>query len=562
MQPRGEAPGTLTSWATPLVLAALPSTALGVVWALHDGDDRELLLARLLFWTMPLVLVYAVGALLWRWRASGFALRPALPAAGLAIALVALLFWLVPPTMRVQFDETSLLGVSQEMQRLDVAVMTTGAVPYDGAVMPLESTVDKRPPLFAFLVHLVHRCSGYRVENAFFVNAALLAIALAVAFAVFRRRFGLLVACAAPVCLLAVPLTAVVATSAGFELMASVWLLVALLMAQAFVRQPDDARCIGLCGAGMLLAQSRYESLPAAGLLALLVIWRVWGRYRPSAAAKALLALAVPLLLPLLFLMWNAQNQKFYPEAGGAPLLAFAHLREHLLPFLAAFFAPALDGVWPSLLSLLAVGALVGRIGRREAGRDDLLFAVPVLAVTTVTLLWFFSDPSEPAAVRLYLPATWACALLVPLGVAWFAPRVRVALLAGLALFAGLRLHALAAGDAFAELERAAMVRRVGELAAQLPGERGTTLLVGMPAQYLIVRGHAALTPDGFVRRLGDLQQLQQGGHLRALYFVQTAMDAAMAPAMGDVADLLARYPSELVAESDGELPVRIWRMR
>ncbi|MCB9876966.1 MAG: hypothetical protein H6835_05115 [Planctomycetes bacterium] len=551
----------MLQWVAAIATGVVPGALLCVLWFDAAGDDRELLLARMLFWTMPFVLVHALVALSWRWRASRFAVRAALPAAGVAVALVALVFWLVPPTMRVQFDETSLVGASQEMQRLDVAVMTTGAVPYDGAVMPIESTVDKRPPLFAFLVHLVHRVVGYRVENAFVVNAALLAIALAVAFAAFRRS-GLVVACAAPVCLLAVPLTVVVATSAGFELMASVWLLVAVLAARAFVRQPDDARCAGLCGAAMLLAQSRYESLPAAVLLGLLVLWRVWGRYRPSFGVKTLLALAVPLVLPLVFLMWNAQNAKFYPEAGGAPLVSFSHLREHLLPFLAACFAPRLGGAWPAALGLLALLVLVVRLIRREAGRDDLLFAAPVLAVTAVTLLWFFSDPDEPAALRLYLPICWACALAVPLGLAWSGPRARVALVAGLALLAGLRLTDLAAGGAFPELGRAAMVRRVGELAARQPGDVATTLWVGMPAQYLIVQGRAALTPQGFVRHVGDLQQLRQRGDLRALYFVQTALDAAMAPALGDVAELLRRYPNELVAQSDGDLPVRIYRMR
>ena len=59
-------------------------------------------------------------------------------------------------------------------------------------------------------------------SNAFLVNGALLAIALFLAFVAVRRQLGPVAAFAAQLLLLAVPLTAIVATSAGFELLAAV----------------------------------------------------------------------------------------------------------------------------------------------------------------------------------------------------------------------------------------------------------------------------------------------------------------------------------------------------
>lgn len=549
-------------------VALVPVGALLALWLANDGDDLELLLARLLFWTMPAVLAFVAVGAVWRWRARSSPadelLRAAAPGAAYAAALTVLLFWLVPPTMRVQFDETSLVGVSQNMARLEAAVMTTGAIPYDGDVFPLENTVDKRPPLFAFLVQLVHRVAGYRVANAFAVNGALLALGLFVVFGAVRARLGLAAAFAAPLCLLGVPLTGIVATSAGFELMAAVWFVVALLAALEFVARPDDARFAGLLAAGMLFAQSRYESLPAALLLAGLVAWRVRGRFRPAFGGWLLLAVAPALLLPLGFLLLHAQNPKFYPEAAGAPLVSLTHLAAHVGPFLVAWFDPRLANPLPGVLAVAAVLVVGARLWRREARANDALVAVPVLVVTAIALMWFYGDVGELTALRLFLPCAWLCAL-APLGAfAWLRGRAvpAAALLALCAGHAALRGRELVAGRAFPELQIAALTEALDTVVARLPGDRATTLWVGAPAQYLIVRGRAALSPDGFARRTADLQQLSRRGELRTTYVLETPIDAAMAPALGSPRDVLQRWPSDVVEEIGGRQPITVHRLR
>ena len=146
------------------------------------------------------------------WRESraslGVALRWAAPGAAYVVALTVLVFVVVPPQMRVQFDETCLVGTSQNMHLQRLAVMTTGAVPSAGEVVLIENMVDKRPTLFAFLVSFVHDLTGYRLENAFFVNGALLALGLFVMFAATRAPLALLAGLSAPPLVLSVPLPA------------------------------------------------------------------------------------------------------------------------------------------------------------------------------------------------------------------------------------------------------------------------------------------------------------------------------------------------------------------
>src|SRR5262245_44548340 len=280
-----------------------------------SGPDRIVFLARLLYFPMPVVLGLAIGAAIWRWRAASGSVRAAAqrlwPGVVAAVVLTAIVFVLVPPQMRVQFDETSLVGTSQNMHLQRAALLTTGAVPYEGGIVPIENMIDKRPPLFAFLVGLLHDVSGYRIANAFAVNAGLLATALLLVFAAARRHLALPGALAAPLLLLAVPLTSLVATSAGFELLAAVLFLLVLLAALDFVRQPDTVRCVAFLASGVLFAQSRYESLPALGLVAAIAAWSVRRRFRPDWRAGVALAACPGLVTPVVFLLLNSRDPNF-----------------------------------------------------------------------------------------------------------------------------------------------------------------------------------------------------------------------------------------------------------
>jgi hypothetical protein len=411
-------------------------------------------------------------------------------------------------------------------------------------------------------VHVVHRVCGFRIENAYVVNAALLALGLLLAFEMARRRFGWWAAFAAPLCLLGVPLTGVTATSAGFELMASVWLLLALLAALDFVRTPDDARFAGMLGAGMLLAQARYESLPAALLLAVLVAWRVRGRFRPSSGGWLLLAWGPALVLPLGFLLLHAQNPKFYPEASGASLVSLGHLVAHAGPFTAAWFDPSLANPLPGLVAAAAVLVWGVRVWRRQTTAADVLVAAPVLAVTGLALAWFYGDVGELTALRLFLPLAWLTALVPLLAFAWLGRRGALVLLLVLAGHAALRGRELTVGRAFPELEITALTEALDDVLARLPGDPATTLWVGTPAQYLILHGRAALTPAGFDRRIQDLQQLRQRGDLRIVYVLQVGIDRVMAEGLGDPGELLRRYPGDVVDRVGGRQPITVHRLR
>ena len=543
-------------------LAFLPPAAM-VYWWNTAADTRLACLASLLYWWPPLTIAFAGGALAFRFtrRETGLSEWLRANGGGIAFSLAAtiVLFLLVPPQLRVQFDETCLLGTSQNMHMGRQAVMTTGAIPFAGEPFALENMVDKRPPLFAFLVSIVHDLTGYRVGNAFVVNAAMLVLLLTLVFVAVRSRLGAPAALAAQLLVLAVPLVEVVATSAGFELLASVLLVATILAALDLIERPDDARLAAFIGCGALLAQARYESFVALVVIALVVLALTRGRLRPGRWVSWLLASCPTLLTPLFLLLQHARDPNFTPEAAGQALVAFAHLAAHLGPLLGAWFRPTIVGPLPGIVAIVALGALGWRIARGRVGCVDLVVAAPVAALTLTVLMWFYGDVDEPSALRLYLPLAVATPLaVVPL---LRGRRVALAVSASAALLAGVRTWQLAAGHAFPELRTAALTRALDGVVARLAADPARTLWIGSPAQYLIVKGQAALSVQSAERRRRELDELRRAGHLRTVFVLVTPIDAAMAPAFGSARELLQRAPARIVDRVGGVMPITVYEL-
>lgn len=548
------------------LVAIVPPVWLAVVWGGLE-QQRAGWLAQVLYWWMPCTCAFAGLCFGWRvWARESRLLerfRSWWPGLLLAVAATLVVFWVSPPQMRVQFDETSLVGVSQNMHLQGLAVMTTGAVPSQGQVVPIENMVDKRPTLFAFLVSCVHASRGYRMENAFFVNGLLLALGLLVLFAAVRARLGIYAGLSAPLLVLSVPLTCVVATSAGFELLATVLLLLATVAALAFVDKPSDARFAAFLGTGVMLSHSRYESILAVLILGGLAAALTWRSYRPGRRVWWLLALCPTLLTPLFFLLQHGQNPNFTPEAGGQSLASFAHLIEHLGPFLTGWFGSGMGSAMPGWLAIVAALLWLWRLARREATRVD-LFAMTPLCLTAVVLAWFYGDVREQTALRLFLPLAWVSLLpllLSPLSRLVHVRRAGVALLVASFAICALRLPFVADGTAFPQLPIAALTTELDRLVQRLPGDRATTLWVGVPAQHLIVKGHAAVSVSSFERMGGQIGQLQRQGDVVTIYVLETPLDGDMEPVFGSPRKLLQRVPSRVVERIGGAMPITVHQL-
>jgi hypothetical protein len=537
------------------------------------GKTEAVFLAHVLYWTMPAVLlVWAVAG--WRVRrlagrddpvpaAGGRALPRWLGGALLGSALLATLLvaWLLPPAMRMQFDETSLCGTAQGMHRDRVALMTMAAVPgSDGELVPLDWNLDKRPPLFAFLVSVLHDVSGYRLANAFLVNLALLWLLLAGLGNLAARAFGVLGGFAAQCLALGAPLLMHCATSAGFELLAVVAMFAAVVAARAAVAEPRPERIAYLLATLVLTAWTRYEASLAGAALLLWVLRRIGLRALVAPGTRWVWAAGAMLAVPLALLLWQGRDPGYYLEAGGEALLAVGHLREHAWPFLAAWGDFGLRAPLPGLAALLGgFAALLMLLRSRGAALAVLTpWLLPVAVQTLVVLAWFYGDAREPTALRLFLPSAVLMALSPLLVLCLCRDRLRpwlTAALGGLALLAVV----LAAPErqrrgVLAPPLAVRVLAGVDAALAAVPFDPERTVLVGTVAQYLLVRGFAAVPP----RAVG-----QRGlGNATEVWFVETALDAQLQSWFGDPAALARGYRAETVYEVGGDLPVRLSRVR
>jgi hypothetical protein len=569
------AAGKHTAIALAVLLAGCGFAALSYAW-LEGGEAslRQQRLGAMLYWTPLAALPFALAGAVWRWRARQHSLATHLQRAWpvLLLALLATIFVAVtvPLQQRVQFDETSLLGTSQNMHHQRLAVMTTASYPSRGELVPVGNMVDKRPTLFPLLASLLHDVRGYDPDHTLVLNVLLLALALAIAGLAVRAR-GLPAALLAPLLLLAVPLTTVVASSGGFELLAALMFGGLLLAARDVVAGRDEAtlapRLANFLGLGVLFAWSRYESLPALLLVVAIVAFGLRGRLPRSRALLAFVLLLPVLLVPLWPLLLHARDPRFYPEAGGQPLLAFAHGVAHVPTFLVAWLTPLPGQPLPGLVAWLAVAAIAWWLwrGRRNVplrAFDVLLPVVPVAAVTTLVLFWFYGDVGERTALRLFLPAAWATALLPALLLPNLRARVAIVAVMAAAAFAGWQVRAVARGEAMPVLADAATYEGLARAADRLATDRGHTLWVGTPAQFLITRGHAAVSPKAFLERAADVRALLRQGDVRTIFVVETPRDAALAPVFGKPRDVLYQLPGEVVEQVGGSAPFTVHRLR
>lgn len=543
--------------------AALALTALlFAVRAALDGGARLWFTGRLLHWWMPVVLLLAAapGARCLRqagWRPVPW-LRGHAPVLLAALCVTLLCALRVDAALRVQFDETNLLSTSRNMHEVRAAFVTTQAVPYEGAPQPVEFMVDKRPPLFPFLVSLLHDLTGFRIANAFALNLGVLFLLLATIGTAVQRRAGALHGAAAVLLLASVPLVLAGARSAGFELLALLLGTWVVLAALAFARAPSPPHHLWLLAALLLFAHARYESL-AVGAVALgVALWRARSSLPPRRALPQLLLLA-PLLVPLAFLFLHATDPDFYPEADERAVLGLHHALAHLPGLLATFFDPGPASPFAGPLAWLALLVLAATLVRRRWSLAHTQVALPVLAATAIALAWFYGDAREPSAWRLYLPAV-ALAAVLP-ATCPLRPAAGAALLLGSALWFGFRLEAVRTGRAFPELKAAQVAACIDAALARLAGQRGETLVVTTAAQYAILRGFAALTPDGLARHAAVVDDLRRRGGVAAVWILETPIEAAMAGRFGSVRALVERTRVESQLVDDGTAQVALHRV-
>lgn len=373
------------------------------------------------YWFM-LVLVglflRAAGPLAWaRFRAATYG-RFELGVAGLI--MVTVVTWTAhdKPGFKILADESLLCGTAMGLHYEREAAYPNRATDVQGSFQVLAAVLDKRPLLFPFLVATIHDLTGYRVENAFYLNMVFGGGFLWLIYLLGWRISGERWAGVAALLLFAgLPLLAQQSTGAGFDLLNLLLIVVFALLLVVYLEKPDDeSRLEAFIYGALLLASTRYESLlllPLAGLAAL-VGWQRAGK----------VVLSWPLMLSPIFLLPILIQNRIFAGASGAWEMAsmnatkpfgFQYLAPNLGHALAFFFD--LSGAQPNsplfaimgLLSLPFFGLWIIRVVRqgRQVAMTDLAWAITgmgLLGILAVHMFYFWGQFDHPVIRRLSLP--------------------------------------------------------------------------------------------------------------------------------------------------------------
>ncbi len=284
-----------------------------------------------------------------------------------------------------------------------------------GTFLSTDTFLDKRPNFYPFMVSLVHDLTGYRVNNAFYLNSALMAATLALAYAVGRRLSDWKGGALAVTLLGSLPVFALNATGSGMEMVNLTMLLSAVLLGAKYLDSPDGAHLSAFLLAAVLLAQCRYESVlyvvPAAGLV-------LTGWYRNRRITLSWTAVGVPLLLipvalqnkvlsnsPALWEMKKNQTSRFGLEHVAGNFKAAVN-------FLFSFDQHQANSL---ILSVIGLAGLIWSaaglvfLWKRRASMGSLqlawlFFAFGVIANTVLLFFYFWSSFMDPMATRFCLP--------------------------------------------------------------------------------------------------------------------------------------------------------------
>jgi hypothetical protein len=322
-----------------------------------------------------------------------------------------------PHEIKIMADEAVLNSTAYNMHFDRDPTMVIRAFDVAGNFVPSVVFLDKRPLFFPFLVSLAHDLTGYRFENVFWVNGVLTFFLLTLVFLISRKLGGFGGGLLGVLLLISIPLVSQNATGAGFELANMVMISASIWLGIRLLERSTDDRLATFLLAGVLLAQTRYESaiflVPVAATVGYLFL-----------REKAIRLPAVVLWYPLLLILIPLQHNVFKISQGswqlndikGATtpfgLQYFYDNVGHAVSFFLSFDGAQPSSWWVALLGVVGVGltTLLLYKQHRAIFRDQPAYAAWIIAFggllihTGLMLCYFWGKWDDPIIRRLSLP--------------------------------------------------------------------------------------------------------------------------------------------------------------
>lgn len=400
--------GLLASLA--LVLGFWVFTPYRAVYLVRHGGYGVMLLTFALF-VGELVKLLRRADLGARWRAGGWKI------VSFVLGVSAVLHVQEPHGFKVVNDEFVQISTSQRMHHLREVSTIARGFQLGTAFTPMQGHVDKRPIFYPFLLSVVHDLTGYRPENAFWLNALLTPVLFGLVYLVARTVAGVAGGIAAVLLLATIPLLVQTLAGGGFEVLNLVMIVVTLHLGMRFARTPDATTLSAFCLSGVLLAQVRYESILFIVPVAMAILYVFWR------SGRVLLPWPV-LVTPLLLVMYPLQLNvfKLRPELwqlddrpSGSGVYGFGYFYDNVGRALNYFFSFDRTQANSHLVALAGVVGVAfflmhllreNRVMLRKSPERVVfsLFTLALLGQAVLMMCYFWGAYDEPLTVRLSLP--------------------------------------------------------------------------------------------------------------------------------------------------------------
>jgi len=204
---------------------------------------------------------------------------------------------------------------------------------YDRGELHVTSAfLDKRPLLFPVLLSIVHDITGYRAENAFYLNIFLCFLIITAAWGLGFYFAGSSGGIFGTLMLGTLPLLPMMATGGGFEIANLLWTILFFGAVALCFRQPDKISISLLIYTTILLSYLRYESA-AFVLFAGITILMVWMREREMIIPFSIIIaplLLIPLPLQQQVFEINEKYWQLEDVPGADSVFAFRYLPTNL----------------------------------------------------------------------------------------------------------------------------------------------------------------------------------------------------------------------------------------
>jgi hypothetical protein len=408
-----------------LGLVAVASVALGFL-TFNAGQSR-IYVQRYGYYTISFTFVWAIFAwarvapgLRAEWQ--GISVRDRWTALAIIAASTLVALATVPMNYKVLYDEMVVQATAWQMHFYREVNTLLRGYHVDGVLAPLDTYLDKRPFFFAYVLSLVHDVTGYREENAFALNVALLPVSLLQVFVLARRVAKQPGALAALIALGTLSLLAHNGTGAGIELLNLVMLLLTMQLALMYLEAPDGPRLSALVLSAVLLAQTRYESSLYVGSVALVTAegWRRAGRFILPPAAIFGPALLIPYALHNTYLSGTPLLWELSEDAAARFGLAHAWSNlQHAWRFFFNFSSTLTNSWWLSIAGFAAFFFCLATLWRhrrdwRQASPTVvalIFFGLAIVGNLSLLMCYYWGQLDDPIVARLSLPFSVLLAL-------------------------------------------------------------------------------------------------------------------------------------------------------